>query len=217
MGDDIKKEYERFDEYANKNIYGGIVKEKENAINEWENRISFSNDEDKQIYFKIGEVYVAQIKNIGRLMYDENTYGYKTMPVEFKGADEKFVSSLYTFFIFGGEGTFTEMFSGEKFILVNDDMKKQQIWEFMDNGIVLSISELKEVNDDLLLDIARETIGRKEDVACLILQKQEDVTETIKTDKLKDKNDAFLMASAENLMRSAKCKTLTQHINHITK
>ncbi len=232
MYNNIEKEYEQLEIYIKENTLGGIVKKTENIINEWEKRIAFTNDENKQPDFKIGDVYAAQIKNMGRLMYDVGTCSYKTVPVVFKDSKEKLVASLYTFFTFDGEILprnldnnfnynecskvdknlrsskvllFTEAFSGKKFICTNHlGLEKQKIWELINNGVILSISDMKIVNDDLLLDIGRETLNRKEDVSNLIFQKQNAATELIENDMLNDKNDAFIMASAENVMRKVR-------------
>lgn len=100
MHNDIEREYERLEEYKDNRVVGGVIRQTENAINEWEDRLTTELDEEKQPNFKIGEVYATQIKDMERLVYDEDTYGYKTTPVEFKGSKEKFISSLYTFFTF---------------------------------------------------------------------------------------------------------------------
>lgn len=240
MHNDIEREYERLEEYKDNRVVGGVIRQTENAINEWEDRLTTELAEEKQHNFKMGEVYATQIKNMERLVYAENTYGYKTTPVEFKGSKEKFISSLYTFFTFDeivpsdnleniitgdlprmrpiSHSTramlFTEIFSGKKFICIDGvDMDKQKIWELMNSGVVLSINGLKEVDDDLLIDIGRETLARKEDIESLIIKKQEEIIRLIEKDKEKDKSDALIMARAEDVMRSARNKEPKQEDN----
>ena len=83
----------------------------------------------------------------------------------------------------------------------------------MNSGVVLSINGLKEVDDDLLIDIGRETLARKEDIESLIIKKQEEIIRLIEKDKEKDKSDALIMARAEDVMRSARNKEPKQEDN----
>ncbi len=223
MDDDIKKLYEQRQEHIVNNVMGTIVRDNVRRIENWENRLSFDEDETS---CKVGEVYAAQIKDVGRIIYDEEKFSYTDTPLEFDNPSEQFTASLYTLFRLDGyilpefsnkkllsekALVFTEVFSGEKFICINDtNISKQKIWECTDNGIALSISNVRKIDDALLKDIGQETLGRKDAVADLLSRKQNDALKKIESDKLKDKDDAFIMASAEDVIHNAKTKKLTK-------
>lgn len=223
MNEDIIKEYERREEYKKTGVVGSIFTFINKEIKAWEDRIEKNNNALK-IYPSF--VYASQMKNIGRLAYDENTHNYKLSTLENNNASDCFIGSLYTFFKFGGYINveqdpenlnnvvlFTELFTGMKFIYIEDIEKvnfdKIKLWDYIDNGVVLTITDMYDINDEILFDIGKETVGRNDEVNDFINRKQKTAIDKLENDRVKDKEDAYYMASAENIIRKSKSKVLS--------